>query len=81
MTYYSASAPYRPGTALPNNVMGDCGHRHRTAQGALACIRRVDRAVKRCYGPGAFCDRMVMIEEPTAGKRRPWHPDDERERM
>ena len=63
-TYWFAGAPRIPGTGIPRNVMGDCGHRHRSPEAAQACIDAVDRAFKRRDGMrNCSCDRVVMVCE------------------
>jgi hypothetical protein len=60
-SYYIAGAYNLPGTGVPGNVMGDCGHRHRTEDTAWDCLARTTRKVKRLYGEDAFCDRQVLL--------------------
>jgi hypothetical protein len=71
MTHYKAGAPHHPGTALPNNVTGECPHRHRTPEAAQRCVARADRAIKRGHGTNAYSDRIV-IEVADDGRRSVW---------
>lgn len=64
MTYYFAGALSIPGTGIPNNVTGNCPHRHLKPETAQACIDKMDRAIKRGHGNNAFCDRQIIIQEP-----------------
>lgn len=56
--YFYAGAPFRPGTSLPDNVSGNCEHRHRTAQAAQACIDRHQAEMARL---GGVSDRVLMM--------------------
>jgi hypothetical protein len=47
------------------DVRGQCPHRHRTVQGALACLRR-DR--EGCRSQGGYSDR-VLVEVNATGER------------
>lgn len=58
--WYYAGAPLHPGTCIPNNVTGECPHKHRTPGAAQKCIARMDASIKRGH-PGAYCDRVVMV--------------------
>jgi len=64
-TWYMAGAAWAPGTTMPDNVTGECGHRHRTPEAAQRCIDKLDRAIKRGHGPNAYCDRAVVIVRTT----------------
>lgn len=61
--HYYAGAPRRPGSNLPNNVTGECKHRHKTPEAAQRCIDALDRSIKRGHGEAAYCDRVVMVRE------------------
>lgn len=69
-THYVAGAIWHPGTTLPANVTGECGHRHRTPEAAEACIARHDAAIKRGHGQNAYSDRVVV--KVTSTGRRVW---------
>lgn len=70
---YYGGAPRHPGTPLPSNVTGECPHEHRTPEAAQRCIDDVDRSIKRGNGPGAYCDRVVMVWHAyTSGTRHAW---------
>lgn len=43
------------------SVRGWCGHRHRTAQAAVECIRRDQSG---CASQGGYSDREVMVMDP-----------------
>ena len=47
------------------DIRGRCPHRHRTIQGALACLRR-DR--DGCHSQGGYSDRCLVEVSPT-GRR------------
>lgn len=68
-TYYFAGSTYLPGTRVPDNVTGQCPHRHRTPEAAERCIERLDRAIKRGHGRNAYCDRIVMMADHDGGPR------------
>ena len=70
-TRYFGGAKYKPGTNVPSNVTGECGHDHRTPEAARKCIDATDKAVKAGHGGNAYCDRVVMVQEfhNTDGKR------------
>lgn len=70
--YFYAGAPLMPGTNLPSNVTGECGHKHRTPEAAERCITALDRAIKRGHGPNAYCDRVVMARWPHPEGRKVW---------
>ena len=72
-TRYRAGSTWHPGTALPDNVTGECPHEHHTAAAAQACIDRLDAAIKRGHGPNAGCDRHVMVEHSTTEARHGRH--------
>jgi hypothetical protein len=72
MTHYVAGATWLPGTMVPNNVTGECPHKHRTPEAAQRCIDRLDRSIKRGYGPNAFADRHVMVVDEKGHRR--WEP-------
>jgi hypothetical protein len=38
------------------NVRGNCGHRHRTLDGAIRCLRRDHRG---CVSQGGYSDRYI----------------------
>lgn len=61
--WWYAGAPFKAGTNLPNNVTGECGHKHKSPDGARQCIARVDASMKRGFGPSAYCDRVVMVHD------------------
>lgn len=46
-----------PAYTTTGSVRGDCGHRHRTDTGALACLQR-DRA--GCRRQGGYSDRRIV---------------------
>lgn len=74
-TIYIAGACYHPGTTLPNNVTGECPHRHRTPEAAQKCIDTLDASIKRGHGSNAYCDRIVMVEDTDTGDRHPYRGD------
>jgi hypothetical protein len=47
--WWYAGAPFHVGTNLPNNVTGECSHRHNSPDAAKACIVRVDASMKRGF--------------------------------
>lgn len=55
--YYECSAKFLPGTDLPDNVTGDCGHKHRTLNGALKCLRHHRSG---CAAQGGYSDRSIF---------------------
>jgi len=59
-TVYWGGAPYIPGTVVPANVVGECGHLHRTPEAAEKCIERFNNAVKRGHGSQFYADMQVM---------------------
>ena len=63
MQYYYGGAPYHPGTSLPNNVTGECPHKHKTPGAAQRCIDDMTRSMREGHGPAAYCDRVVMVAE------------------
>lgn len=81
ITYYAGAAPL-PGTSVTSNVTGNCGHRHRSAEAAEACIAATDRAIKRYYGQNSYCDRVVMVRTGPSdylGDVHPLHACDDEE--
>jgi hypothetical protein len=42
------------------SVRGSCGHKHRTLEGAAACLRR---DVQGCVQQGGYSDRRVVPSE------------------
>jgi hypothetical protein len=67
-TVFFGGAPRIPGTSLPSNVTGDCGHWHRTASAADECNRRHDKAIKKGHGRNAYSDRRVMTALVFSGR-------------
>lgn len=63
---YIAGAMNRAGDPTPNNVMGDCGHLHRTPEAAQDCIDQVQRGLAR-QSSGYYCDREVIEVEVIKG--------------
>lgn len=68
--WWYAGAPFQPGTEIPNNVTGECPHKHRSPDAAQGCIDRVDASMKRRFGENAYCDRVVMVHDENGS--RPW---------
>ncbi len=68
-TIYIAGSMNHPGTTLPANVRGDCGHGHRTVAAAARCAAADDRSCKIGHGPHAGSDRTVIAVED--GRKRP----------
>lgn len=65
--YFYAGAPFRPGTSLPDNVSGNCEHRHRTPEAAAQCIDRHAEAMAKI---GGTADRQIMVYDE--GDREPY---------
>lgn len=74
IVYFYAGAPNMPTNSIPNNVTGNCPHRHRTPEAAMDYIREMDRAIKRGHGTNAYCDRIVMVCDDSSGfeERTAW---------
>ena len=69
-TVYFGGAPYLPGTMLPNNVMGECGHFHRSPDAAQQCIDNANKRLKEQIGMATpYVDRHVMKQEQEKVKR------------
>lgn len=47
-------------------VRGDCTHKHRTMEGARACVERDRRDVVRGHGGTAYSDRTVVRVEVSS---------------
>ena len=63
-TVYFGGAPYLQGTMLPNNVMGECGHLHRSPDTAQQCIDKANKRLKKQIGmANCYVDRHVMQQE------------------
>ena len=61
-THWFAGGIRLPGTHMPSNVMGDCGHKHRSPEAAAECIDRTTRALhSQVGGQNYYCDRIVMV--------------------
>ena len=63
-TIYFAGAPFIPGTGIPNNVTGECGHKHKTPEAAQSCIDKSNRSLQRSIGMHySYIDRRVMRQD------------------
>lgn len=62
----------RQGYITAGPVRGECGHVHRTLQGALRCL---ERDVRHCSDQGGFSDRSLRRSDGA------WLTDDEMDRV
>ena len=56
------------------SVRGTCGHKHRTLNAALACIRRDELG---CCAQGGYSDRVPVAHGSAAPVEQVWDEDGE----
>ena len=74
VTHYDGSTSTGTHYRCVGDVRGWCGHRHRTIDGALRCLRRDQSG---CHSQGGYSDRAIYLYDDDGHRQGlAEYPDD-----